>query len=230
MVTRYDLTVVGGGIVGLATAHYILKKHPHTRLLLLEKESGPALHQTGHNSGVIHSGIYYTPGSLKALFAKRGGAAIAEFCREHGIAHEVCGKVVVATERAELPRLEALLARSRENGIPARKLNPEQLREREPHVRGIEALEVPSAGIADYPAVAAKLAELIQAAGGEIRYNGGLSGVQTNTHYALLKTPDSSLETAHFITCAGLQSDLVARMSGAKPKLGSCLFGANTIL
>jgi L-2-hydroxyglutarate oxidase len=200
----------------LATAHHILTKHPHIRLLLIEKEPGPARHQTGHNSGVIHSGIYYTPGSLKAQFAMRGGAAMAEFCREHGIAYDVCGKVVVATQPDELPRLEALFARSQENGIPVTRLTPEHLKEREPHVFGIAALEVPSAGIADYPAVAAKLAELIQAAGGEIRYNCALTGVQAHSDYASLIAHGEVFETKNFITCAGLQSDLAARMAGAR--------------
>jgi L-2-hydroxyglutarate oxidase len=213
---RYELTVIGGGIVGLATAHQVLKKHPGTRLLLLEKEAGPAYHQTGHNSGVIHSGIYYTPGSLKAQYAKRGGATMVEFCRQHKIAHELCGKVVVATMAEELPRLEALLARSRENGILVNRLTPDQLKEREPHVFGIAALEVPSAGIANYPAVAAKLAELIQEAGGEVRYNCALTGVTDHTDYVSLLTRESEIESSNFITCAGLQSDLIARMSGAR--------------
>ncbi len=166
---------------------------------------------------VIHSGIYYTPGSMKALFAKRGGAAIARFCSEHGIAHDVCGKVVVAVEAEELPRLDALLARSRENGIPVTRLTPEQLKEREPHVFGIAALEVPSAGIADYPAVAAALAGLIVKAGGEIRYSCELTHVRTDSGSALLRSGDAEFETTNFITCAGLQSDLVAKLAGAQP-------------
>jgi L-2-hydroxyglutarate oxidase len=213
---RYDVTVVGGGIVGLSTAYHVLKRYPATRLLLIEKEAGPAYHQTGHNSGVIHSGIYYAPGSLKAQFARSGGAAIAEFCRKHDIAHDVCGKVVVATEREELPRLEALLARSMENGIPVRMMTAEQLKEREPHVSGIAALEVDSAGIADYPAVSAKLALLIQEAGGDIRYSCALTAVRTYADFATLVAKDVEFETENFITCAGLQSDLISRLAGAK--------------
>jgi len=200
----------------LSTAYHILKQRPASRLLLLEKEAGPAHQQTGHNSGVIHSGIYYTPGSLKAQFAKRGGAAMAEFCREHGIAYDVCGKVVVAVEPEELPRLETLFSRSIENGIPVRRLTGEQIKEREPHVFGVAALEVPSAGIADYPAVAAKLAELIQAAGGEIHYNCALTGVHSGSDCSTLTTTAGEFETTNLITCAGLQSDLVARLAGAR--------------
>src|SRR5579862_6006675 len=130
---RYDIVIVGGGIVGLATAQAILAQNPHVRLMLIEKESGPAHHQTGHNSGVIHSGIYYTPGSLKAQFAKCGSAAMAKFCREHGIANDVCGKVIVATEQEELPRLDAIFSRGLENGIAVKRLTDEELKEREPH-------------------------------------------------------------------------------------------------
>jgi len=211
----YDVTVVGGGIVGLATAHSLLLRHPELRLLLLEKESGPAAHQTGHNSGVIHSGLYYTPGSLKAEFAKRGSASIARFCEQHGIAHDVCGKVVVATDESELPRIEKLLQRGMENGIPVRKLSIEQLKEREPHVAGIAALEVPTAGIADYPGVCIKLAELIATMGGEVHYSSKVTEHRSHADHAELITPPAVYSTRHFITCAGLQSDRVTRLSGA---------------
>lgn len=141
---------------------------------------------------------------------------MAEFCREHGIAYDVCGKVVVAVEPEELPRLETLFSRSIENGIPVRRLTGEQIKEREPHVFGVAALEVPSAGIADYPAVAAKLAELIQAAGGEIHYNCALTGVHSGSDCSTLTTTAGEFETTNLITCAGLQSDLVARLAGAR--------------
>ena len=153
---------------------------------------------------------------MKAQFAKRGGAAIAEFCREHGIVYDVCGKVIVATEQEELPRLDAIYNRGLENGIQVRRLTVEELKDREPHVAGIAALEVPSAGIADYPGVATKLAEMIQAARGEIRYNCPLKEVRIASDRAELLAPAGAIESSHFVTCAGLQSDLVAKLSGAK--------------
>ncbi len=214
---KYDITVVGGGIVGLATAHSILLKYPRTRLLLIEKESGPAAHQTGHNSGVIHSGLYYKPGSLKATLGRKGAASMAKFCAEQGIRHDVCGKVVVATHQGELPRLDALYSRGQENGIPVRRLTKEQLNEREPDVAGLAALEVPTAGIADYPGVCARLAQLITASGGEVRYNSKLEAVHNSTDQAELIVQGEAIATRCFITCAGLQSDLVAKASGAHP-------------
>lgn len=215
---RYDIVIIGGGIVGLATAHFILSSRPYTRLLLLEKEPGPAMHQTGHNSGVIHSGIYYTPGTLKAQFARQGGAAMVEFCVLHGIAHEVCGKVIVATDAVELPRLEAILARGIENGLQVNRLTAEELHEREPHVAGIAALEVPSTGIVDYIAVAHKLEELIRRFGGEIQYNSALTEVRTHADHSEIITPMSTALTSTFVTCTGLHSDVTARLSGADPQ------------
>ena len=169
---NYDVVIVGGGIVGLATAHRLLEARPQTRLLLLEKEPKLAAHQTGNNSGVLHSGLYYKPGSEKARLSVSGLQQMVAFCRNHGVAHEQCGKIVVATDESELPRLENLWQRGNANGLQGlRKLTPEQIREIEPHAAGIAGIHVPQEGIVDYPAVCEKLGELIRKAGGEIRLN-----------------------------------------------------------
>lgn len=160
-----DVLVIGGGIVGMSTAYAITRAAPGTRVTVLEKEAGPARHQTGRNSGVIHSGIYYRPGSLKARFAVRGAAEMVKFCAEHGIPHEVTGKLIVATERSELPRLHGLVQRGRENGIPVRELGPAQIAEYEPWVRGLAAIHVGTTGVCDFGAVTARLARLAQDAG-----------------------------------------------------------------
>ncbi len=151
---RYDcdVLVIGAGIVGLSAAYAVTRAAPGTRVTVLEKERGPALHQTGRNSGVIHSGIYYRPGSLKARYAVRGAAEMVKFCAEYGIAHEVTGKLIVATERAELPRLHALVQRGRENGIPVRELGPAQIAEYEPKIRGLAAIQVATTGVCDFGA------------------------------------------------------------------------------
>src|SRR5438874_1996357 len=162
MDSEFDLVIVGGGIVGLATALQTLRAKPGLRLALLEKEPTIARHQTGHNSGVIHSGIYYKPGSLKAKNCVSGAARMVEFCREHSIAHEICGKVVVATDESERAGLAELMRRGTANGVPGLvMIGPEQLHEIEPHCTGVEAMYVPGTGIADYPGVALKYAELI---------------------------------------------------------------------
>jgi L-2-hydroxyglutarate oxidase LhgO len=159
---RFDVVVIGGGIVGLATAMHLTRTLPRLRTLVVEKEPRIASHQTGHNSGVIHSGIYYKPGSLKARLCVEGAAAMVDFCKQHGIPHEVCGKVIVATSEDELPRLHQLLERGKANGIAGlRLLRREQLCDLEPHCAGISAIHVPVTGITDYAAVSAKYAELI---------------------------------------------------------------------
>ncbi len=214
---RYDIVIVGAGIVGLATAYQVQKRHPGKRLLVIEKERGPAIHQSGHNSGVIHSGIYYTPGSLKARFAKQAGISMPAFCEEHGVRYDVCGKVVVAVEAQELPRLDKLQARAAENQIPVRRLSGEELREREPHAAGIAALEVPTAGIADYPGVCRKMVQLIELNGGEVRWNCRVQQVKIGSEVAQLITPSGPIETTLFVTCGGLQSDLLTAMAGVAP-------------
>ena len=167
--SRYNVVIIGGGVVGLGVGLEITRRFPQLRLLLLEKEDRVARHQSGHNSGVIHSGVYYKPGSMKARLCVTGAAAMVEFCREHGIAHEVCGKVIVATHADELPRLEELRKRGEANGLAGlRMIGAEELREIEPHATGIQALVVPSTGITDYAKVCEKYAELIAARGGTV--------------------------------------------------------------
>lgn len=211
-----DVLVIGGGIVGLSTAYAITRAAPGTRVTVLEKEQGPARHQTGRNSGVIHSGIYYRPGSLKARYAVRGAAEMVKFCAEYGIAHEVTGKLIVATERSELPRLHALVQRGRENGIPVRELGPAQIAEYEPEVRGLAAIQVGTTGICDYGSVAERLAE---ASGADVRY--GAEVVRIDRRAALgvaVRTADGSVVRGKvLVNCAGLQCDRVAMLAGDDP-------------
>lgn len=211
-----DVLVVGGGIVGLSTAYAITRAAPGTRVTVLEKEWGPARHQTGRNSGVIHSGIYYRPGSLKARFAVRGAAEMVKFCAEYGIAHAVTGKLIVATERDQLPRLHALVQRGRENGIPVRELGPAQIAEYEPEVRGLAAIHVGTTGICDFAGVARQLAD---ASGAEIRY--GAEVVRIDRRPALgvaVRTTDGGVVRARvLVNCAGLHCDEVARLAGDEP-------------
>ncbi|GAA3111562.1 L-2-hydroxyglutarate oxidase [Streptomyces rectiviolaceus] len=211
-----DVLVIGGGIVGLSTAYAISRGAPGTRVTVLEKEPGPARHQTGRNSGVIHSGIYYRPGSLKARYAVRGAAEMIKFCAEYGIAHEVTGKLIVATERSELPRLHALVQRGRENGIPVRELGPAQIAEYEPEVRGLAAIQVGTTGICDYGSVAERLAD---ASGADVRY--GAEVVRIDRRAALgvaVRTADGSVVRAKvLVNCAGLQCDRVAMLAGDDP-------------
>ncbi|TGA86786.1 L-2-hydroxyglutarate oxidase, partial [Streptomyces sp. MZ04] len=213
-----DVLVIGGGIVGLSTAYAITRAAPGTRVTVLEKEPGPARHQTGRNSGVIHSGIYYRPGSLKARYAVRGAAEMVKFCAEYGIAHEVTGKLIVATERDELPRLHALVQRGRENGIPVRELGPAQISEYEPEVRGLAAIHVGTTGICDYGAVAERLAD---ASGAEVRY--GAEVVRIDRRAALgvaVRTADGAVVRGKaLVNCAGLQCDRVAMLAGDDPEM-----------
>ncbi|MBT2468763.1 L-2-hydroxyglutarate oxidase [Streptomyces sp. ISL-66] len=210
-----DVLVIGGGIVGLSTAHALARLAPGTRVVVLEKEDGPARHQTGRNSGVIHSGIYYKPGSLKARFAVRGAAEMVKFCAEHGIAHEVTGKLIVATERDELPRLHALVQRGRENGIPVRELGPTQISEYEPQVRGLAAIHVGTTGIVDYGRVAEQLAE---SSGAEIVYGGAVDLISRRASGVAVRTSTGLVVRARvLVNCAGLQCDRIARLAGDDP-------------
>ncbi|MFE7979232.1 L-2-hydroxyglutarate oxidase [Streptomyces shenzhenensis] len=211
-----DALVIGGGVVGLSTAYAITRAAPGTRVTVLEKEAGPARHQTGRNSGVIHSGIYYRPGSLKARYAVRGAAELVKFCAEYDIAHAVTGKLIVATERAELPRLHALVQRGRENGIPVRELGPAQIAEYEPEVRGLAAIHVGTTGVCDFAGVARQLA---QASGAEIRYGTRVVRVDRRPErgVAVLTAAGDVVRGRALVNCAGLHCDEVARLTGDDP-------------
>ena len=206
-----DVLIVGGGIVGLATAFAVQQRLPGKRVLVLEKERRLASHQTGRNSGVIHSGIYYKPGSFKARFCKAGNASMQAFCSAHGIPFEMCGKLIVATDRAELPQLEMLYQRGIANGLGVRRLTAEEMREIEPNVAGIAALHVPSTGIVDYKRVAATLATLVQEGGAEIRCGVRVLGMKNG----VVSTSAGDVLATDVVNCAGLYSDRLARAAGA---------------
>ena len=214
----YDYCIVGGGIVGLASAWRLLQRRPEVRLVVLEKEKDWACHQTGRNSGVIHSGIYYKPGSLKAKMCRQGNQQMLEFCQTHGLPYEICGKIIVATEQAELPRLDALYERGLANGLKVRKLDKSGVNEIEPHVQCLAGLHVPSTGIVDYGAVCRKLAQLIASLGGDLRLSTRLTEAQVSGGVTLLRTSAGEVEARHLVNCAGLQSDRIAKLAGAKPK------------
>ncbi len=218
--SRYDVTIVGGGIVGLAVALEIRQRLPRLRLLLLEKEARVGQHQSNHNSGVIHSGVYYKPGSLKAKLCVEGARAMLEFCREHGVPHQICGKIIVATDEEEIPRLEELRRRGEANGLTGLQLiGPEQLREIEPHASGRRALVVPSTGITDYTAVCEKYAELIGAQGGTILTSTAVIGLRRLPGEVVVETNGPAFSTTYLINCAGLFSDRISRMAGDEPEV-----------
>ena len=210
-----DVVVVGAGIVGLAVARVLLLRRPRLRLVVLEKEDGVGRHQTGHNSGVIHSGIYYAPGSLKARLCTEGQQLLYAFCDEHGIEYARCGKVIVATTPAELPRLDELRRRAVANRVEIEDVEPDRLSELEPHVAGVRALHAPATGIVDFGRVAHALSEDVRAAGGEIRTRERVTGLRTGAHGSVVETASGETRTRLVVTCAGLQADRLARMTGA---------------
>jgi L-2-hydroxyglutarate oxidase len=209
--------VVGGGIVGLATAYRLTQEHPHSTVTVLEKESQVAVHQTGHNSGVIHAGVYYKPGSLKARLCKAGAASMVDFCQTHDIPYQVCGKLIVATDEAELPRLDALYERACANGLPVRRIGPEEAREYEPNVACVAALHVASTGIVDYTRVARRLAELIDGSGGHVRLGARVTGIEPDGPAVVVSTTIGSFRADYLVNCAGLHADRVARLAGLTP-------------
>lgn len=217
---RADLLVVGGGIVGLATAREFQRLRPGARALVLEKETEIAAHQTGRNSGVIHSGIYYKPGSAKARNCREGKRRLEEFCDAAGVAWERCGKVIVATREEELPRLAALEERARANGVACERLGPEALREREPHAAGLAALLVPETGIVDYVGVCARLRAEIEAGGGGVRTGVSVRRLHAERGGVRAETDAGDFAAAAAANCAGLHNDRVARASGARTEGG----------
>ena len=212
----YDYCVIGGGIVGLATARQLLQAHPDAGLILLEKEPGLGMHQTGHNSGVIHAGIYYAPGSLKAELCRRGAQATKEFAAAHDIAVDVCGKLLVATDSAEAARMDALYERSRVNGVASDRIDAAELRRREPHIRGVGALFVPSTGIVDYKAIAAAMGDEIRAAGATIEFGVQVTGIAETTDLVTVSAGERRIQARQLVVCGGLQADRLARMAGAR--------------
>ena len=210
----FDFVVIGGGIVGLSTARALLERHPGARLLILEKEEGWARHQTGHNSGVIHSGVYYKPGSYKARFCREGARMLVEFCRERAIEYEICGKVIVATGAGELPLLESLYERGLKNDLEVEKIGPEQLVEIEPHASGLAAIRVPSTGIVDFKKVAEAFAALVEEKGGVLRTGTAVESISETGRAVVVRTNAGFFRARTLVNCAGLHSDRVARLCG----------------
>jgi L-2-hydroxyglutarate oxidase len=213
---EYDFAVVGGGIVGLSTARSLLRWCPGADVLVLEKEAVLGWHQTAHNSGVIHSGVYYKPGSLKARFCREGVAALVEFCQEHGVAYEICGKVIVATRSEEIPLLELLYERGLENGLKVEKIGPGELATLEPHAVGLAALYVPETGIVDFACVAEALAKVFAEGGGALLTGAKVVSVRTTQSGVEVGTSCGAYRARVLVNCAGLHSDRIARLSGVE--------------
>jgi (S)-2-hydroxyglutarate dehydrogenase len=212
-----DVAIVGGGIVGLATAWRLNGQYPDKRVLVLEKEPELACHQTGHNSGVLHSGIYYKPGTLRAANCRTGKAAMEEFCRAEGIAFDICGKVIVAVDEAELPALDRIFERGQANGVRCEIIDAGRLREIEPHAAGIRAIHVPEAGIVDYRQVCLRLAERVQEREGRIVTSARVVGYEHRTDGVTLRTTAGDFQARYVVNCCGLQSDRMAALSGKRP-------------
>ncbi|MCE9530970.1 MAG: L-2-hydroxyglutarate oxidase [Planctomycetes bacterium] len=215
--SSYSLAVVGGGIVGLAVAYQFTRQYPGRRVIVLEKEQSLAFHQTGRNSGVLHSGIYYKPGSQKALNCRAGKKEMEEFCATEGVAHEICGKVIVATDASELPALQRILERGQANGVTCSMISKERLAELEPHTAGIQAIHVPEAGIVDYPGVCERLGFRIREAGGEVRFGARVIHFRRTGEGVLIQTTAGEVLAKQVVNCGGLHADRLAKLSGRKP-------------
>ncbi len=214
----YDFAIIGGGIVGLATAMALGKRFSGASIIVLEKESQVAFHQTGRNSGVIHSGIYYKPNSFKAKFCREGNTSMVQFCQKYQIPYEQCGKVIVATTEEEIPRLNSLYQRGLDNQLHARLLTAEEVREYEPYVRCLAGIYVPSTGIVDYKKVCQKYAEIIQQQGGKIQLNTCVLNIINQSQSKIIETTQGQIETRFLINCSGLFSDRLARKAGVNPQ------------
>jgi L-2-hydroxyglutarate oxidase len=211
--------IIGGGILGLATAYQLTQRTPARRVVVLEKEAGLAHHQTGHNSGVLHSGIYYKPGSLKAVNCREGKKAMEAFCATEGIDYEICGKVIVATNERELPALQTIYERGQANGVTCALIDREHLRELEPAAAGIKAIHVPEAGIVNYKQVCQRLAERIQERDGRIVTGAQVTGIQHRSGQVVLQTRAGEFAVDYVVNCAGLHSDRMAALSGVRPEV-----------
>jgi L-2-hydroxyglutarate oxidase len=213
----YDVAIIGGGIVGLATAYRLSETYPDTSVLVLEKEDRVAAHQTGRNSGVVHSGVFYTPGSLKAENCREGKRALAEFCEREGVDYEMCGKVVVAADESEVPELERIREKGRKNNVACTRIGPERLQELEPHARGVAALHVPEAGIVDYTGMAEALARCVQEHGYDVQTNAAVRDLHVARDRVMVATTAGDVTARHVVNCAGLYADRIAEMSGQDP-------------
>ena len=214
----YDFAIIGGGIVGLSTGMALGERYPDAKILVLEKESRWAFHQTGNNSGVIHSGVYYKPGSFKAKFCRDGCQSMVAFCQKHEIPHEICGKVIVATEQKELTQLENIYQRGLQNGIQVARITAEEVKEYEPHVSAIAGVRVFSTGIADYKRVCQKYAEIIEQQGGDLRLNTKVERILDTASGQRLETNQGEFTARFVINCAGLHSDRVAKLANVDPQ------------
>ncbi|MGY1447549.1 L-2-hydroxyglutarate oxidase [Pseudomonas chlororaphis] len=212
----YDYCIIGGGIVGLATAMALLERQPGASLLILEKENLLARHQTGHNSGVIHAGIYYAPGSLKADLCKRGAQATKDFCIQHGIRFEVCGKLLVASTPLEIERMHALYERSQQNGLKVERLDAQELQRREPNIVGLGGLFLDATGIVDYKQVCEAMARVIQQAGGEVQLKTTVRAIVETADKVTISSDDKVWSARQLVACAGLQSDRLAALAGVR--------------
>lgn len=214
---RSDVVIIGAGIVGLATAYRLLERFPKAVITVLDKEREIAQHQTGHNSGVLHTGIYYKPGTMRAINAREGKLLLEQFCDQHDIPYERCGKVIVATQEAELPQLDKLFERAMANGVRAEKITAERLREIEPYASGVAALHVPEAGIIDYRQVCDKMAEVIRQQGNTILTSARVYGMYRDGNHMVVETTRGPVEGKTVINCGGLQSDRLTWLSGQMP-------------
>lgn len=217
---QFDLAVIGAGLVGLASVFRLLERSPDLKVVVLEKERAPAQHQSGHNSGVVHAGLYYAPGSLRAQMCREGAAALRQKCEEWEVPITTRGKLVVAVAESELARLDELERRGRANGIgELRMLSADELREVEPHARGVQALHVPETGVVDYPAFAAKLADELRCAGAELRFDAAVLSIEAREAGVTLRTAHGDVHAGALVACAGLQADRVAELAGAAPSI-----------
>lgn len=214
---RSDFLIIGGGIIGLATAWQITRRFEQASVIVLEKEDRLAEHQTGHNSGVLHSGIYYKPGTLRATNCRTGKLAMEAFCAEHGIAYDICGKVIVAVSETELPNLNRIFERGQQNGVACELIGPEQLRELEPHTMGVQAIHVPEAGIVNYRHVTEKLAELVEKGGGRVVTQAKVTGIRREATRVAINSTAGEFAARMLINCTGLHSDRIAALAGSRP-------------